>query len=278
MRKIIIPPPTIVPDAAATGLQLYHARKNSVRQLVQLRFHTVSFVMEGTKRATGSRATTTLGPDDFLVVPAGRCLMSETVSDAGAAYRSLLLYFSPEALARVRRQLDLPPGAEHDAQLGLRAFRHDAFTRSFLTSLEALVTVEPGRRERLLKVKLVELLLYLSERDGPESLSALLPRPAGADLSAVVEANKYERLTLEELAFLCNVSVSTFKRAFRVTYGMPPARWFTHQRLAYAAFLLTGERLRPSEVYLRVGYESLSSFTQAFRTRYGVTPRRYARG
>ncbi|MEM9024275.1 MAG: AraC family transcriptional regulator, partial [Bacteroidota bacterium] len=82
-------------------------------------------------------------------------------------------------------------------------------------------------------------------------------------------------LTLEELAFLCNMSISTFKRHFQQIYEVAPSRWFREKRLQRAEYLLRVQHQKPSEVYREVGFENLSSFTQAFKKHFGTTPKKY---
>ena len=82
-------------------------------------------------------------------------------------------------------------------------------------------------------------------------------------------------MTVEDLAFLSNMSVSTFKRRFYQLYQTSPNKWLVQQRLALAASLLQEGALKTSDVYYRVGYETMSSFIQSFKQVYGLTPKKY---
>ncbi len=88
-----------------------------------------------------------------------------------------------------------------------------------------------------------------------------------------IESNQLNKLTLKELAFLCNMSVSSFKREFKKHYAESPIKWFQDKRLAYAFRLLNEEQKRPSDIFTIVGYETLSSFVQAYKLKYGITPK-----
>ena len=95
------------------------------------------------------------------------------------------------------------------------------------------------------------------------------------DFLNTIETNKHKKLTLTELAFLSNMSVSTFKREFEKHFQESPIKWFQEKRLEHAAFLLKNEQKRASEIYYEIGYESLSSFVQAFKVRFGKTPKQF---
>jgi AraC-like DNA-binding protein len=70
------------------------------------------------------------------------------------------------------------------------------------------------------------------------------------------------------------MSLSTFNRRFVRLYGTTPNKWLLRRRMEQAAVLLN-EREKPSDVYLKVGYENHSSFSQSFKQVFGVTPKEY---
>ena len=109
----------------------------------------------------------------------------------------------------------------------------------------------------------------------PALIASLRTDGSGGRLKRVVESNIYSNLTLDELAFLCHMSLSTFKRKFERLYGMSPMRWFHEKRMQQAAIMLRRQHRKASEIYGDLGYENLSSFVQAFKKEFGVTPRVY---
>jgi AraC-like DNA-binding protein len=80
-------------------------------------------------------------------------------------------------------------------------------------------------------------------------------------------------LSVEELAFLCNTSLSTFKRRFQKIYGTSPNKWILQKRMELAKHLLEHHHEKPGDIYYKIGYENHSSFSQSFKQVYGVTPR-----
>lgn len=94
---------------------------------------------------------------------------------------------------------------------------------------------------------------------------------------AAVENNKYKKLTIHELAFLANMSESTFKRLFKKHFNCSPATYFKNMRLDFASSILRNGSQRPSDIWDEIGYESHSSFSQAFKKKFGKSPYNYAR-
>ncbi len=79
-------------------------------------------------------------------------------------------------------------------------------------------------------------------------------------------------VTQDKLAFLTGRSLATFKRDFEKTFGTTPNKWIQEQRLRDAYYLIHEKKLRPSDVYLQVGFESLSHFSYAFKQFFGKNP------
>ena len=113
---------------------------------------------------------------------------------------------------------------------------------------------------------------------GTEFAFQLFDRADATDrqLQAAVENNLTYSVTVEELAFLCNMSLSTFKRRFARIYGTSPNKWLLQRRMQQAILLLQ-QQAKPSEIYFQLGYENHSSFSQSFKQAYGITPREFQR-
>ena len=84
-------------------------------------------------------------------------------------------------------------------------------------------------QSKILQNKFEEIMLYLVHLNGVEFLNTLITKLDDKiiRLTAIVENNKLSRLSLEELAFLSNMSISTFKREFAKLYNQTPMKWFS---------------------------------------------------
>ncbi|WP_051350457.1 helix-turn-helix domain-containing protein [Dyadobacter alkalitolerans] len=125
---------------------------------------------------------------------------------------------------------------------------------------------------RLLRIE--ELLLYLFQSD-PERFHAIeiLTRDKQQlQIRKVVESQIGQPTTVDDLAFLCHMSTSTFKRKFSEIYQTSPQKWLLARRLELAADLLRSFDESPSGIYMKVGYQNHSSFSEAFRNHFGSTP------
>ena len=259
-----------------TAMWLYESEQPAVKTRVIMRKNLFSFLLEGEKLVHRPGDPIRIGAGQFLLIAGGNCLMTEKLSTKGR-YRSLLFFFDDSLLTdfytKYPALVEQPIGGGEP----LVCFDTDAFTGNFLHSLELMLRHTPILQDELQQLKLEELLLYLAGQY-PQLLHALrraTPVDSGDEqLKAAVEGNLDHAITVEELAFLCNMSLSTFKRRFARLYSTTPSKWLLQRRMEQAAALLNG-REKPSDVYLKVGYENHSSFTQSFKQAYGMTPREF---
>ena len=167
--------------------------------------------------------------------------------------------------------------AEEKEESEFLVFKLDKVLIQFVSSLRALYASGIYSGD-LMKIKLEEMLLYLIQKEGKGVLHFLLADSAihkEGHLQQVVNKHAYHRLSLDELAFLCHMSVSPFKRKFKETYDASPAKWFQRKRLEKARKDLVENHVSPGELYMEAGFENFSSFSQAFKKEFGQPPSHY---
>jgi len=91
----------------------------------------------------------------------------------------------------------------------------------------------------------------------------------------LIESHFHRQIPLAELARLSRCSVSTLRRQFQQTLGMPPYEWILQARMRHARRLLSTTTLRIKEVAEYVGFEDPFQFSRTFRQRVGQSPRQF---
>jgi len=250
------------------------------RNPVTLTRHVLSLVEAGEKRVYLPGQVLRNPAGHVLLLSAGRCLMSERRAGA-EAYRSTLLFFDDAHLqaflSRYAARLAYPRVPTRERRHEAFSFGSSKFFRHYYAGLAAWAAGGQPGGDVMLRLKIDELLLYLATRF-PVAFGqfvAGVARGPAVVFHQVVENPATQDLSLAELAFLCHMSLATFKRHFKAAYGTSPERWRHERRMQQAARLLERPGTRPSDVFEAVGYESLSSFGQAFRQAFGCTPSQY---
>jgi AraC-like DNA-binding protein len=150
--------------------------------------------------------------------------MSEKIALAGGRYRSILIFFDNKLLADffIRHPHKFQASTHKNKEEPFLAFEKDAFLTNFTESLGFMLGSSRPLSAELQKVKQEELLLYLGERY-PEKIQRLRASSYQTDDNILIRqdvtANINKAVTVEELAFLCHISLFTFKKRFASIYG-----------------------------------------------------------
>lgn len=249
----------------------YRTDRECEKSKIILKDNAFSFLLQGTKHVYNETETARIGSEEFVFMRSGNYLMSEKTIDQHE-YRSQLLFFDNRFLTEFAIKY---PQFRHTKrqQSGLIKGVMDDYIRHFLKSVHYLNPKDTLSK----KVKLEEILLHLIQKQGWQ-LSDLFEhehKEQQLKVQDVVQNNLDNNLQVAELAFLCNMSISTFKRHFESVYHTSPIRWMQEKRLENAAQKLLESHNRVNDLYLESGYQSLSSFIQAFRQKYGQTPKQF---
>jgi len=272
MNIITLPNDLNLDGSTSIKIYDYHSSQAIARQQIVLNQYVFSFLMEGMKEVIFDDAIQGIDPSNFLLMKAGHCLMTEKLSKT-SIYRSVLFFFSLEDIQRFVQKVELNPSTALEYQ-SIHTFPYDDFILRYVASLLDIVKLSTETQHRLLAVKFEEIMWYLVEAYGMDILHSLLHHNDSTQkFTRTIESNKHHKLTIKELAFLCNMSVSTFKRTFEKHYAESPIQWFQNKRLDYARYLLYFEKKTATEIYLEIGYENLSSFIQAYKIKFGITPK-----
>jgi AraC-like DNA-binding protein len=99
--------------------------------------------------------------------------------------------------------------------------------------------------------------------------------PISVEFKQSVENNLFNNISVEQLAFICNMSLSTFKRKFIKVYTETPARYIKVRRLEHAAHLLLKNDAPVADVAYDSGFQDITTFSASFHDHYKSSPSKY---
>lgn len=94
-------------------------------------------------------------------------------------------------------------------------------------------------------------------------------------ISEYIDDNIDQRITLEALAKLANLSVSYFARAFKKSMSLTPHDYLMRRRVQLTVRLLSQTDMPLSEIAHAAGFVDQSHCSRRFRQYVGMSPRDY---
>ena len=89
---------------------------------------------------------------------------------------------------------------------------------------------------------------------------------------------KYEEeISIDQLASLCFLSPTHFRRVFREVMNLTPYEYLSQIRIRMAAVMLKSTELPVMQIVFRTGHNSATSFDRNFKKLYHMTPSEYRR-
>ncbi|MEN2402914.1 AraC family transcriptional regulator [Flavobacterium sp. MC2016-06] len=276
MDYVLMPDKLLIDGSSKPNVAFvsYASEVPIVKGKSRLTQHMISLITHGEKIIYTDGRPISLNSKSILLLSAGNYLFTERL-DGSEKVKSILVFFDSKYLQNIVNANSL----SHNNDLEKAPYAiidKDDYLSSFISSVESLLNFDVFS-EAMQAAKLNELLVYLYTKY-PEVLhnfqDVSIVNTTEERIQKITQQNVFNNLSVSELAFFCHVSLPTFKRKFQQLYKQSPAKWMQEQRLTAAAVLLR-KGVKPSEVYLQVGYENHSSFSQAFKAHFGLQPKDY---
>jgi len=244
-----------------------------VKSKVNLGLHMFSFLQKGKKQIHFADTAVAVNKSQSLLIKKGNSLWTELLDQEEIYYCKLFFFSDRQLHLFLEKHSNIKKSIQDEIPFFI--IKNDTYISSYLDSLSTVKTVPSNFINNFLSVKFEEIMLYLLNKYGSKFekyLHSLVSKEV-SPFKRIIENNRYSSLKLEEIAFLCNMSLSTFKRHFIKEYKTSPGKWLQQKRLYKAKQVLEDGKLKPSEIYFDYGYNNLSNFSIAFKNEFGISPK-----
>jgi AraC-like DNA-binding protein len=176
--------------------------------------------------------------------------------------------------------LSIGPISGRDFRNILPGTEHTHLARLARELIQEIREKKPGYRSAV-RALVWAIMVGLHRLPGVERAKPAAPRRR--EMKRVAPALDYltrhhvEPVRIADLAKLCHVSVTHFRRLFRQAVGQSPGQYLARLRIRMAAALLESSGRKILDISLEVGYPTLSSFNRHFRAIMGMSPREWRR-
>ena len=196
-------------------------------------------------------------------------------------YQAVAVHFHPEVLRKIYGN-DLPSFLvnqkknipRHNMALIEASIPVDKYVEDVLFYFDNPHLVN----EELLCLKTKEIILLLMQTQNAPHIIQILENlftERTVDFKASISAHIFSEISINELAQLTNLSLSSFKRRFKEIYGIPPLQYIQRQRLEKAKDLLLVSDDSVQDVAFISGFKTINHFSKKFKEHFGVAPTQF---
>lgn len=237
------------------------------------------YMLNGTNIVIEQTGATQVAKSEAMIKRCGQ-YVSQFVNPEGIDFcRAVAVYFHPDYIRKIYGH-QIPAFLNQEATTNnVTKMSHSTFIEHYIQNLLPYFEDPSLMDSNLAELKIKELILLLLKTENQSSVleffSELFASPKKHEFKTVVENNIFNDLTIEQLAFLSNKSVSSFKRTFKEIFNNTPATYIREQRIEKAKQLLLGSQQRISDIAFDCGFNELSSFSHTFHKVCGVSPKEF---
>ncbi|MFK7971657.1 MAG: helix-turn-helix transcriptional regulator [Bacteroidia bacterium] len=235
------------------------------------------YIVEGTMVSYDVRGAYRTTRHNAILKQCGRYVQEFTSDDAHTNCIAIAVFLYPALLKEIYKH-EVPSFLSLDTVPTPKKLIGNQLVEQYMNNLAIYFESPEAFDEELGILKLKELVLILLKSENHTNVRQLLSEifsPVNIGLKNAIENNLYNNLGLEQLAYLCNMSLSTFKREFKRTFAESPARYIKNRRLLAAEKRLLTTDDSITDIAFSLGFVDISTFSAVFHEKFKLSPSQY---
>jgi AraC-like DNA-binding protein len=233
------------------------------------------YFKNGNTKLLSSEHNTDVKAKEAVLLKCGSNFLEILQKNQNEELETIVIHLFPELLKEIYKD-EIPTAIvdRNQSKQSLKVSSNDLITQ-FIHSLEFYFDNPTFVNNDLLELKIKELLLLLIQTNYVSSVQELITdlySTKTINLNEVIALHTYSNLTVNDLAKLCNMSLSSFKRAFRNFFNDSPNNYINTKKINKAQELLQISELNISDIAYETGFNDPLYFTRVFKKRVGLTP------
>jgi AraC-like DNA-binding protein len=194
----------------------------------------------------------------------------------------LTLFFDFEALGLIFSELEEFSGLFHWVQRTRGCYKLTGSLKVRIQEIFINMETQMGLERMVSSLGILQLLqqssqlVLLNKMISPKDFSEIEGKRMG-QVMAYILSNSQEKLTLQDVAAVANLSKEAFCRFFKERTGKTFTEFVSQIRIYQACQLLQDTDLSISEIAFQCGFQNMSYFNRAFKKFQGETPKEFRR-
>ena len=236
------------------------------------------YFLEGKTKINSPFEQVTIDSKEAVLLKCGRYFADLLKYSNADRYEILVVHLYPDILRKIYKH-EIPSFVKNaEKKSFIQNIASLDIVKKFIESLYFYFDNPELVSDELLELKVKELVLLLLNTKNTNSIVSLftdLFTPRNVSIKEVVNNHLFSDLSIDDLANLSNLSVSTFNRSFQTLFNDTPASYIKRKRLERAKDLLAMSKLSVSEIAFQTCFTDVAHFSRSFKTAYHCSPSAY---
>lgn len=268
-----------VSDSSEGNIKILYQKSHgcNISLKMEMDFNILCFPLDGEKVIGIQNKKVVVNNSQFFLISSNSHFMTEIRSNHSGRYKGVYMMFTNKVLIDYFLKYPIPKiDPVINEEITNRYFickRGEFINDYFLPSLQYLLENEGDISNQLSNIKFEEIIHYIITRH-PNALHWFdrLLQMKNFKIQKIVESVVYTDAKITEIAALCHLSISTFKRYFISIYGVSPQKYFIDRKMKRAMFILENEKYKRIKIHSQLGFKTSQAFSKSFKKYYGVCP------
>lgn len=263
------------------GLPLFQKAKFKTPMDMQgsiLDFACFFYLIKGNMLSYDSRGLTKIGENEAVIKNCNNYIQRYKPSTDTEECEAIAIYLYPELLKEIYKD-EVPSFLVTDDVPTPKKIIGNQLVEQYIANLSIFFQNKDAFDDELGVLKLKELVIIMLKSENHQNVRKLLSEifsPVDLSFKESIQRNILNPLSIEQLSFICNMSLSTFKREFKKVFKETPAKYIKHKRLEYASDLLKCNSLKSiSEIAYDSGFQDPTTFSANFKEKFELSPKEY---
>jgi len=194
--------------------------------------------------------------------------------------KAIIIHFHPDIIRKIY-EIGKPPfwkELETPVTRFLVQMETTLLIEHFVQGIKNLFEHNIACKKEFLALKLKELIFLLMQGESSFEVKQIMKSLFSErtfNFKEIIEAHILSPFSLESFAEFTNMSLSSFKRAFKKIYNDTPANYILNRKLEHVAKMLVVSEKSISEICYDSGFSTPSHLTKVFKTKFNLSPSKY---
>jgi len=236
------------------------------------------YMTKGTMYSYDARGLHMTSSKEAVMKQCGNYVQKYQSDDHSEGCEAIAIYLYPDLLKEIYKD-EVPSFLKTKEEAPIpKKFIGNQLIEQYMNNLSIYFEDPDAFDEELGIIKLKELMIILLKSENHQDIRMLLSEVfanVNVKFKDAIEHNYLNNLSMEELAFICNMSLSSFKREFKKVFNDTPAKYIKNKRLDHAASLLLKCDDSITEIAFNSGFVDVTTFSASFQDKFKTSPSKF---